>query len=62
MKKNCNKYLKKIDKTIKSIDISYSPSHENLHFDDDISKITYLGSLLTLIVFGYVAFIGYIKA
>ena len=62
MKQTCKKYLQKADKGIRNFDSSYKSSYKYIHFDDDDQKKTYIGALLTVVVFGYVAFIGYVKA
>ena len=62
MKKTCKKYFRKLDKTIRSLDVSYRSSTQHIHFDDDDQNRTYIGALISIIVFSYVAFIGYVKA
>ena len=54
--------MQKVGSAIKNADVSYKASYEDFHFDGDSYKKTYLGALLSLIVFGYVAYIGIVKA
>jgi hypothetical protein len=62
MTKRCKNYMQKVGSAIKNADVSYKASYEDFHFDGDSYKKTYLGALLSLIVFGYVAYIGIVKA